>query len=67
MKKLLAILVIGLTLAACSRNEGTSSTAASAPEASAPAEVSTPATAPASAPVASEAAASAPVDASATK
>lgn len=61
MKKLLAILVLGLALAACSHNESTTvNGAASAPEASAPAAAPAPeASAPAAAP-ASEVAASAP-------
>ena len=57
MKKLLAVLVAGLALVACSHNQESSAPAASATEASAPAatEASAPAAAEASAPEASAA------------
>lgn len=68
MKKLLAILVLGFAITACSHNESTTvNGAASAPEASAPAAAPAPeASAPAAVAPASEVAASAP-EASAAK
>lgn len=65
MKKLLAVLLAGVALVACSNNESSSSANASATEASAPAAAPE-ASAPAAAPEASAPAASAP-EASAAK
>ena len=66
---MLAVLVAGLALVACSHNQESSAPAASATEASAPAaaEASAPAAAEASAPAATEASAPAAAEASARK